>query len=117
MPAGKVDLEWEGEKDHYFEAFIRLADENEIPTVFFFMPVYAPRVQKMKALGWLAYIGKQLKGQEHQYRHFMFYDRDPLGYKRKYFGDYSHLNQRGAEKFNREFTESLKEILKEIEDL
>jgi len=93
------------------EKFIALADDNNIPTVLFFMPLLSDRYSRMEEMGYFKEITRVLQEYQKKYSSFRYYDSAPLTYGREYFGDWSHLNQKGVERFNREFINCFQDML------
>ncbi len=111
MPEKKKDIKKGVLRDKFLEKFVELADRNDIPTVFFFMPIIDSRYKKMEELGWFDYADERLSGYEKKYKHFKYYRGADVGYNKRYFGDWSHLNRWGAYRFNREFIGHFSDIL------
>jgi len=105
------------DKDKFIERFVALADENDIPVVFFFMPIISQRYEKMKELGWFDYAEKRFSEYENRYPNFMYYRDNRISYDKKYFGDWSHLNENGAERFSEDIAPHFQKILRELKML
>ena len=110
---GLADYEYESyylRKDENIRRFLHLAWAEEIPVVVFFMPVPTPRYELMDKYRNFDYTRRRMSEFEEKFKTVFFLDRD-INYELKYFGDSSHLNRLGAEKFNREFSADLKQLL------
>ena len=99
------------EKSKNIERFISLAEKEGIPVIFFFMPLIEERCEKMQAMGFIAEVNNKLLGYEKRYGNFYFYRGLNLSYERESFGDWSHLNNRGAVRFNEELRGRIREML------
>jgi hypothetical protein len=95
-----------------FEKFVELCDKNSIQTVFFLMPIHSMRYKKMAELGWFDYIDQEMERLHKKYKHFKYIKVSDLNCEGRYFGDWSHLNKAGADKFNEEFKAHVRGLLK-----
>ena len=107
-----ISRKYKEQKNTNFERLLDLIEKNRIPIVFFFMPICESRYSRMENLGWFEYFDRLFKEYENKYEYFTFLKINTK-YKREFFGDYSHLNQKGAEKFNKEFGEYFEIVLSE----
>ena len=112
---GLAEYEYESynlRKDGNIRRFLHMAWERDIPVIVFFMPVPRPRYELMDKYRNFNYTGRRMREFEEKFKTVFFLDRD-INYDPKYFGDSSHLNRVGAEKFNREFLPDLKHLLEQ----
>ena len=96
---------------HNVTRFIEIACEENIPVLFFFMPVIDERYQVMKERGFMDAVEAKLRTWEKDYpnvRYCRFYD---IAYDRQYFGDWSHLNAAGVERFNTELRRNFSRLM------
>lgn len=89
-------------KDKNISDLLTFALINDIPVLMYTMPVSTPRYELMKKYGNFRYMERRVQEWEETYPNFRFYNYD-FSYPMKLFGDSSHLNMEGAERFNREF--------------
>jgi len=97
-----------------FERFVALCDKNDIRIVFFLMPIHHMRYKKMAELGWFDYIDQEMDRLQRKYRRFEYHKIGDFNYEGKYFGDWSHLNKKGADKFNWELKSYARNTLEGI---
>jgi hypothetical protein len=99
------------------ERFIQLAAENNIPIIFCFMPIIDLRHRTIEQQGFLDTLSKHLRHYEDTYNNFILYNKEELcpQYEREYFGDWSHLNSRGADRFNEAFIKNITNALQRIQ--
>ena len=98
LPTGKKTGSIE---DKNIEKFLQLANKEKIPVLFFLMPICKLRYEVMENLDWFNDIYAILNRYEKKYEYFNFWQAN-IKYEKKYFGDWSHLNKNGADKFNNE---------------
>ena len=99
-------------KDENISLALATAQLHRIPVVIFFMPVPRPRHELMEKYGNFDYIRRRMGEFEDRFRNAIFLDMD-IVYDMPLFGDSSHLNSRGADKFNKEFQVALGDLVRE----
>ena len=97
-------------KDENIRRFLHFATERQIPVIVFFMPVPRPRYELMDKYRNFQYTRRRMSDFEDRFKSVFFLDRD-INYEMRYFGDSSHLNKLGAEKFNNEFSRDVEQLL------
>ncbi|MFH2002385.1 MAG: hypothetical protein ABIK28_22120 [Planctomycetota bacterium] len=100
------------EQDRSIERFVELADREGIPTIFFHTPLIDQRYPSIQEKGWLSYIDARLESYEKQYKHFTYLRIKKIDYESRYFSDWVHLNEEGAEIFTEDLFTYLEPILK-----
>ena len=99
-------------KDENIRHFLHITAEHEIPVVVFFMPVPEPRYELMDKYRNFNYTRRRMSDFEERFKNVIFLDRN-INYDMRYFGDSSHLNAKGAEKFNNEFVVDIEQLLEQ----
>jgi hypothetical protein len=99
-------------KDENIRHFLHITAEHEIPVVVFFMPVPEPRYELMDKYRNFNYTRRRMSDFEERFKNVIFLDRN-INYDMRYFGDSSHLNTKGAEKFNNEFVVDIEQLLEQ----
>jgi len=96
---------------HNVSRFMEIACEENIPVLFFFMPVIAERYKVLEKCGFMDAVEAKLRAWEKEYpnvRYCRFYD---IAYDKQYFGDWSHLNAAGVERFNAEIRRNFPRLM------
>ena len=99
-------------KDENLRRFFHIAWENNIPVVAFLMPVPAPRFALMEKYRNFNYIDRRMNDFEQLFK-TVFYHKTDINWDMYYFGDSSHLNAEGAQRFNDQFVADIKQLLKQ----
>ncbi len=97
----------------YIEEFIQLARMYSIKVVMFDTPLPAPRYYRLRDLGYIDYIRSFMGNLTRRYDNFSYFAIQDIYYKCEFFGDWSHLNRKGAARFNKEFAVYFEKILQE----
>lgn len=98
-----------------FEKYLSLCDQSHIPTIFMFMPLHKLRYDTLKRAGWIDSVSEGMKRLEKKYHSFRYYQMTALSYEGEFFGDFSHLNKAGADKFNKEFKPAFRFFLQAVD--
>ncbi len=95
-----------------FDDYLAFCRSKAIKVIFVFQPVLCEELPYEKNAAEIMNILKQYAAKYDI--PYMDYSNDSLGYDRKYFVDYAHLNARGAELFSLEFARDLKNLIKPV---
>jgi len=96
----------------YIYHVLGLANEKEIPVIVFMMPIHEKRFMVMQKYGNFKYIAAAMQAFEREFPNVLFLEQN-LKFDKRFFGDLSHLNAKGARIFNKHFLAAVKRLFEQ----
>ncbi len=89
--------------NHDLERILDWTEAEEIPVIFFWMPVWDERYEAIGGNAYMEPAIRYLEALEQKYANFRVLDKKPWLYSQQNFIDVAHLNKQGYARFNKDF--------------